>query len=62
VQCAGMVCCSSNCFRCAHGVRNQPFHRRACQMQSAEDAIQRDIRKHLTGIERTLMIPACELH
>src|SRR5882724_682109 len=40
-----------------HGVRNQPFHRRACQMQSAEDAIQRDIRKHLTGIEEDIDDP-----
>src|SRR5512132_4430037 len=37
-----------------HSVRNQPFHRRACQMQSPEYAIQRDIRKHLTGIEEDI--------
>src|SRR4030095_13271217 len=37
-----------------HSVRNQPFHRRACQMQSPEHAIQWYIRKHLTGIEEDI--------
>ncbi len=41
-------------FQMRHGVGNQPFHRRPCQMQSPKHAIQRDIRKHLTGIEEDI--------